>query len=148
MKEISAQIIKGFFVPHSEVDKDITAEFKPNEIVKLKIYGVQKQRSVKQLGLYFSGCKLLSENTDDPKWNNYRKVDWQLRNRLQFYDHDLTLVIGGNVQFKVRSISFKNLKHIEACNYFDRAFDLMATFLGVDHDTLIGEIKSRMTSNF
>jgi len=148
MKEISAQIINKSFIPYSEVDKDIVAEFKPNEIVRLKIYGVQKQRSIKQLGLYFSCCKLISENTDDPKWNHYRKVDWQLRNRLQFYDHGLTLVIGGNVQFKVRSISFKNLKHIEACNYFDRAFDLMAKFLGVQVDVLINEVKSMMNGNF
>ena len=144
MKEISAQLINGSFVPYSEVDKDIAKEYKPNQIVKLKIKGVQKPRSVKQLGTYFACCRLLSENTEDPKWNTYQKVDYQLRNRLQFYDHSMTLVIEGNVQFKVRSISFKNLKHIEACNYFDRAFDMMAKFLGVDVETLIQEVKNRM----
>ena len=143
MKDISAQIQNGQFVPYSEVDKDIVKEYKQNEIVKLKITGVQKPRSVKQLGTYFAACKLLSENTDDPKWNDYKKVDWQLRNRLQFYDYDLTLVINGNVQFKVRSISFKNLKHAEACNYFDRAFELMAKFLGVDVDSFLEEVKNR-----
>lgn len=144
MKEISAQIINGSYVPYSEVDKDITAEYKPNQIVKLKITGVQKPRSIKQLGTYFAGCRLLSENTEDQKWNTYQKVDYQLRNRLQFYDHDMTLVINGNVQFKIRSISFKNLKHIEANNYFDRAFDMMAKFLGVTVDVLIEEIKNQM----
>jgi len=144
MEEISAQTINGSFIPLSEVDKDIVKEYKQYQIVKLKITGVQKPRSVKQLGTYFAGCRLLSENTDDQKWNDYKKVDWQLRNRLQFYDHDLTLVINGNVQFKVRSISFKNLRHAEACNYFDRAFEMMSEFLGVDVDTLIQEIKSRM----
>ena len=146
MKEISAQIQNGNFIPLSEVDKDIVKEYKENQIVKLKITGVQKPRSVKQLGTYFAACRLLSENTEDQKWNDYKKVDWQLRNRLQFYDHDLTLVINGNVQFKVRSISFKNLKHAEACNYFDRAFEMMAKFLGVDVDTLINEVKARMTT--
>ena len=144
MKEISAQIQNGQFVPLSEVDKDIVKEYKQNQVVKLKITGVQKPRSIKQLGTYFAACRLLSENTEDQKWNDYKKVDWQLRNRLQFFDHDLTLVINGNVQFKVRSISFKNLRHAEACNYFDRAFEMMSKFLGVDVDTLIEEVKSRM----
>lgn len=144
MKEISAQIQKGQFVPVSEADKDIVKEYKPNQIVKLKITGVQKPRSIKQIGTYFACCKLVSENTEDQKWNDYKKVDWQLRNRLQFFDHDLTLVINGNVQFKVRSISFKNLKHAEACNYFDRAFELMGKFLGVTAEVLVEEAKSRM----
>lgn len=72
-----------------------------------------------------------------------KKVDWQIRNRLKFYDMDLTLVIDGNVQFKVRSISFKNLKHIEACDYFTEAFKLMAKYLDVDVDTFIEEVKQR-----
>jgi len=144
MKEISAQIIKGSLHPISEVDKDTLAEFKENQIVNLKITGTQKARSIKQLGTYFAGCKLVSKNTDDQKWNTYQKTDYQLRNRLQFYDHGMTLVINGNVQFKVRSISFKNLKHIEANNYFGRAFETMAKFLGVTVEVLMEEIKSRM----
>jgi len=144
MKEISTQITNGSLHPISEVDKDILAEYKQNQIVRIKITGTTKARSVKQLGLYFAGCRLLSENTDDPKWDTYRKVDYQLRNRLKFFDHSMTLVIDGNVQFRVRSISFENLRHLEACDYFDRAFAVMAGYLGVDGEVLITEIKNRM----
>lgn len=143
MKEITAQLINGQLHPHSEADKEVVAGYKPNQILRLKVSGTTKERSLKQLKTYWAACRLLSENTDDPKWNTYKKCDWQLRNRLRFYDLDLTLVIDGNVQFKVRSISFKNLKHIEACDYFTNAFKTMAEYLGVEVDTFIDEVKQR-----
>ncbi|MCP4355290.1 MAG: hypothetical protein GY793_06585 [Proteobacteria bacterium] len=143
MKEISAQIIKGLLVPHSDIDKEIISGYKENQIVRLKVSGTRKQRSLVQLKTYWAACRLLAENTENGKWNTMKKVDWQLRNRLRFYDMDLTLVFDGNVQFKVRSISFKNLKHIEACDYFTEAFSLMAKYLKIDVDKFMGEVKQR-----
>ena len=143
MKEISAQIKNNTLYPLSEADSDTLREFKENQIVRLKVSGTTKQRSLKQLATYWAACRLLSENTDNGKWNTMKKVDWQIRNRLKFYDMDLTLVIDGNVQFKVRSISFKNLKHIEACDYFTEAFKTMAKYLDVDVDAFIQEVKER-----
>jgi hypothetical protein len=143
MKQIAAQIINGNLIPFDEQSKDDLAEFKPNQIVICKVSGTRKERSLTQLKTYWAACSMVSENTDHPKWNSRIKTDWQIRNRLLFYDHDLTLVINGYVTFKVRSISFRNLKHIEACNYFDRAFDLMASFLKTDRETFINEVKMR-----
>ena len=143
MKDITAQLKNNTLVPFSEEDSEALNDFKDNQIVRLKVTGTRKERSLKQLRTYFAACRLLSENTENGKWNTYKKVDWQLRNRLKFYDMSLTLVIDGNVQFKVRSISFKNLKHIEACDFFSRAYDLMAKYLDVDVDVFIEEVKSR-----
>ncbi len=138
--EVALQLKKGILYPHSIEDQEKIKDLKENQIVKAKITGVRKPRSLQQLRLYWKLCKEVSENTERPEFSTYRLVDWRLRNSLQFYDTDYTYVTpNGQVNFKVKSISFKNLKHIEACGYFDRAFDLMAKALGVELDVLVGE---------
>ncbi len=133
------QIINGIecLVPFTEDDRDAFREIKSNKVVSGDIKGTMKERSLTQLKAYWACCRTVANNTDHHKWNTMSKVDWQLRNRLQFFDQDLTLVINGNVQFKHHSISFANLKHIEACNYFDRAFEMMSKFLKITVDELL-----------
>ena len=142
MKEIAAQIKSDYTLhPFGETDLEILREYKPNQILRVKLQGVKKPRSYIQLRLYFAGCKLVSENTEDPHWNTKEKVDWQCRVHTHFVDPDVVVVKhDGTVVFKYRSISFANLGHIEACNYFDQAFKVMAKFLMVPVDILMQQI--------
>ena len=76
-------------------------------------------------------CTKVADNTEDPQWNDKDKTDFQCRVALHFVDPKFTAVTpAGVVTFKYRSISFTNLKHMEACNYFDRAFEVMALKIG------------------
>ena len=119
-------------VPADEPARDWFREFKENQPLRGKLSGTRKPRSVKQLRRYWAMCRLVSENTEDPKLATYKLVDWQIRHRLQFYDLNQTVVApGGHVQFMVLSISFENLKHLEACDYFSRSDQVMCQMLGV-----------------
>ena len=42
---------------------------------------------------------------------------------------------------KTRSISFKGLKHLEACRFFDRADEVMAKKLGIKASVLDDETR-------
>ena len=141
MKEIAAIFKNNALHPFGETDLEILREYKPNTILRCKLYGTKKPRSYLQLKLYWSACKLVSENTEDPHWNTKEKVDFQCRVHTHFVDPDCVVVKADKtVAFKYRSISFANLGHIEACNYFDQAFRVMAKFLMVPVDTFMQQV--------
>ena len=134
-----------FYLPYGPESVDKTKEYRLNQIVNNKITGSTKERSLAQLGTYFAVCQAVADNTDHPRWNTKKKTDFQCRVETDFRDPDVVAVKkNGDVVFQYRSISFDNLKHIEACNYFDQAFAIMAKFLGVDVDTLIRMAKDNM----
>ena len=142
MKEITCKIVDNFgppvLQPFSPEDLIILREYKPNQVVRVKITGVQKPRSVIQMRLYWATCRVVAENTENKGWNTQDKVDFQCRVNLHFVDKDTVVVKpDGEVVYKYRSIAFKNLSHIMACNYFDNAFQVMAKFLRVPVDKLL-----------
>jgi len=51
---------------------------------------------------------------------------------LHFIDENATIEFSdGRVHFKYRSISIRELPHMEACNFFDRGFPVQAELIGV-----------------
>jgi len=138
MKEIAFQKIKGVAVPFSDEDKELFSEYKENQVLKSKINGVKKQRSYLQLKMFWALCKKVAGNTDDKSWNSPKKVALQIKIDLRYYDNDLIIVKpDGEVYMPLRSISYKDLPHMEACNFFDRAWVVMAKFLGITVDELL-----------
>jgi hypothetical protein len=131
-------------VPFCNDSEQKLAEFKANQpCITNDMHGTNRARSVDQLHLYFQACKFTAKHTSDPSWNTKDLVDWQCRNGLQFFDTGYTFVSpSGVVTFKVRSISFKTLRHAEACDYLDRALQLMADHIGVDLELFINEVKN------
>lgn len=135
----------GLLAPFSEPDIIIMADYKVNQKLQVKITGTRKERSLDQLGTYWRLCKLLSDNSSKPEFATAQHVDWRLRNALQFYDTSLTYVSkAGQVNFKVRSLSYKNLGHAEACNYFDQSFAMISEAMGVPLEVLIDRTKKTM----
>jgi len=140
-KELSCQLKQNQQLwPFSEEDAEQLKDYYPNQILRVMVWGTTKERSLIQLRLYWVCCTKVSNNTDDMMWNTKKKTDFSCRVALHFVDPEMTAVRpDGMVQFKYRSISFDNLKHIEACNYFDRAFEIMAKKIGVT----VEKLKSR-----
>ena len=142
MKELTCQIQQNQQLwPYSEEDLEELKDFHPNQLVRVKVSGTTKQRSLKQLRTYWRACKRTADNLNDFKWNTKDKTDFQCRVALHFVDPSVTVVRpDGAVQFKYRSISFANLKHIEACRYFDRAFEIMALRIGMSVEDFLKKI--------
>jgi hypothetical protein len=46
-------------------------------------------------------------------------------------------LVKGITYVELRSISYAELSHIEACNFFDRAFPIMAKMIGVTTEKLL-----------
>ncbi len=142
MKELTAQIKRKVLYPFSPEDQDELAGYHDNQVVRVKVYGTEKQRSLKQLRKYFATCAKVAENTDDFQWNTKNKVDFHCRVALHFVDDTVSAVRpDGTVVFSYRSISYDNLKHIDACRYFDRAFEIMAMKINSTVEKLLEYVK-------
>jgi hypothetical protein len=135
MIEVALQKKNKTLYPYSEEDLEALSEYKENQVIRAKLYGVEKPRSYEQLKLYWQLCKVVSENSD---WPTKDAVDFNIRVALDFRDPSRVAVRpDGQVQFYYRSIAFVNLKHIAACQFFDRAFEVMAKKLGITVDELL-----------
>lgn len=144
------QIIAGevYYKPYSEDAKKKAAKYKHNQLIHFTPVGETDERSVSQLRLYWQAMKFASERIDDHDWSTPEHVDFQLRMALKFFDLDFIFYneIAKQVSFKLLSISFANLPHILACNYFDNAFELLANKIPYDGlyqvDVMIQDVKN------
>ncbi len=134
-----------FYLPFGDESAEKAKDHLPNQVVSNRITGIRKQRSVAQLRTYWACCKTVAENMDNPQWSSKEKTDFQCRVTIHFVDPNLVAVKpDGTVVFHYRSISFKNLRHMEACRYFDRAFEVMAKALGTTPEKLVEMAKADM----
>lgn len=118
--------------------------FKPNQIVKMKVSGFKKQRSVSQLGLLMACIKLVSDNTENPNWDTLNRAKLSLKASLNFVETSSCVVVENRVIIQYKSFSFKELPHMIACNLFDRAFPILGDVIGLTAEQLVQEAKKLM----
>jgi len=144
MREIAFQKKGKYAVPFSDDDVVNWSNYKDNQVVKAKVTGFQKQRSIAQLGLMMACIQEVVENTEQENWSSKDRAKLSLKALLNFVDSSASVVFNGKVIVKYRSFSFDNLRHMEACNLFDRAFPLLAGVIGVTEEKLIRTAKENM----
>lgn len=135
MIEIAMQYKNNSLHPFSKEDAEQLKAFKPNQILRGKISGIRKERSVPQLRLFFACCRTVLLNSEE--WEHTDQVKKFVKVKLDFVDMQKSIVVGNKVIPHYRSISFKELKHMEACNFFDRAFEVLAKKIGVTVESLL-----------
>jgi hypothetical protein len=142
VQEVFVQRKYNRFEPISQGDEDKIKDFPTDKVLRLKVYGVQNPRSLIQLNLFWACCKAVSDNTEDRYWDSKEKVAFQVKVALNFVNLNETIVDPhGNVHFKYRSISFKELPHMEATKFFDRAFEVLAAKLNITVESLLENSK-------
>jgi len=129
MIEIALKRVGNALHPHSEEDRDRLLEFEPGQVLRARITGAQRPRSYDQLKLYWACCKTVAENIDNPALTTKQQVSFYVKVELRFIES--MIVYDGQVHVLPRSISFAELPMAEACNFFDRAFAVMAKLLGI-----------------
>jgi len=121
----------------SPEDELVWQEYKPHQVIRAKTSGAKKPRSYQQLKLFWACCRSAADNARDESWDNQDKVANQIKIRLQFIDMNKSVFVDGKFFPHFRSIAFKNLSHMDACRFFDRAFEVMAKYLGCSVDDLM-----------
>ena len=137
MIEIALQLSQdGDLKPFSQEDKELLKNYLPNQILKAKVSGIQKERSVIQLRMFWACCRTVASNTEDSNWNTPEKVCIQVKIALKFFK-SVVVIDDGSIHFDLDSISFKNLKQIEANKVFDRSWSIMSKKIGITVDELL-----------
>ena len=145
MQEIAVQKCNGKFEPASPEDKEKMDQYGEHQLLKVRVAGFKKPRSVKELNLFMACCQLLADNTDDPRWNTKEKVKFGVKVALHFVDARMVAVTpAGDVVFQYRSLSFAELPRMEATRFFPRAFDLLAQRMGISVEAMVAEAQERM----
>ena len=106
----------------------------------------KKIRSYDQLKLYWQSCRYIAFNVQKNEgYNTSEKVDEQIKIACRFVDfwvyYDNKKTGKQEIHIKTKSISYSNLGNIEACNYFEDAFNKMASLLNMSKDDFIEAVK-------
>ena len=148
MKEVILQLDNKTLRPFSEADAEALKSFRQYQPIRAKLYGVEKPRSYQQLKTYWGGCNVVAENLEGMTKED---VDFEVKVTLRHWKNvrvikTLSAKYSRPVEqtiVEVDSISYDRLQHIEACNYFDRAFPVLAGMIGVTVEELMKAIAER-----
>lgn len=149
-ENIQSLLFKDILIPVFEHGKEDCKLLPDAELqnVEIKEINDSNRRSILQLNTYWASCKEVANNTEDENWNTQKKVDEQTKIKarlVDYYIYYLNEKTGEQtLNIKTKSIAFKNLKHLEACGFFDEAFQIHADSKKLSVDEWIMEVKSRM----
>jgi hypothetical protein len=135
-------------MPHSDEDHEQTKAYKLFQVVKANVFGITKPRSLTQLRTYWAVCGVVSELVSD-EHNTFDKDDIDFEIKIQAAKKKPALIkrykmVSGIVYMEHISISFENMKHLEACKFFDIAYPILGDMVGMEVDALIALAKSKM----
>jgi len=134
--------------PYTDEDKDNTKGYKINQHVTMNVAGSRKQRSIEQLNTYWACCGVVAEmKSDHTEILSKEDIDFETKTEVAKKNPSLIKrfrLINDIVYIEPISIALANMKHLEACKYFDKAFPIMADSVGLTVEKLIAEAKSRM----
>uniref|UniRef100_A0A6M3XCB5 Uncharacterized protein n=1 Tax=viral metagenome TaxID=1070528 RepID=A0A6M3XCB5_9ZZZZ len=127
--------------PFSDEDAELLKEYRPNQIVKSKLYGDVKPRSMIQLAKYWVLCGKLGEMLSEGD-TRYSKddIDFEVKTTVA-KEHPALIkrfkMIDGALYIEPISISFANMKHLEATNFFNLAYPVMSKLAGITKEQLM-----------
>lgn len=137
-----------FYLPYGDEATEKTKTYKLYQILKSRFWGIAKPRSVKQLNLYFSACGFIAEMLSDH--NNIlskEDIDFDVKIRVAKENPSMIKrfkVVSGITYVEPISVAFKNMKHLTACKYFDKAFPIMGKMVEIETEELIIRVKQAM----
>lgn len=137
MKDIAVQLRDNVLVPYSEKDLESLKEYKQNQILRAKITGAEKPRSYEQLKMYWALCKVVADNMEDMTPED---VDFEVK--IKVAKHHPSMIrrfrsVDGAVFMEPISIAYSNMKHLEACKFFDLSWPIMAKMIDVSPEELL-----------
>ena len=143
MKEIFAQLRDDYtLIPVSEENRLKLKSYKPNQILRVEVYGTTRQRSVLQNKWIHSIFRLVAENMEDQDWNTPEKVKRNVKMAMRFFK-DEVIVHNNKVYFELRSFAFDEMEHEEANLRYEEAKNICAKKLGVDPEVLESQAKEK-----
>lgn len=141
MPDLFLQMRPGYLLaPATPGDLEALKGFMPNQILKAKLAGTLKSRSVEQNGWMHKVFQIVAENTDDPAWNTLEKVKRNVKLAMKFFSDDVT-VIDNKVFFELKSFAFHKMSQVEANKVFNEALEICSIKSGISIEKLTEQCK-------
>ena len=125
-----------YLLPFSEEDVEELKAYPFNKLLKDRITGALKERSLLQLRLYWGGCRYLAiQLSDHENILSAEDIDFEVKTKVAKENPAMIKrfkMITGIVYIEPISIAMVNMKHLEACKYFDKAFMIMGDMIGLE----------------
>jgi hypothetical protein len=141
MIEIAVQLHKSrrLLFPVTQEDEEKLRTYEPNQILRAKLTGHQKPRSVQQNRWAHAMFRLVADNSGDPQWSTIEQVKRKVKLMMEFFSE--RFVVDGKVYFELRSFAFSEMEQDEANKWYNQARDICAQKLGVDPEILEAQAK-------
>ena len=132
-----------FIVADEESEKKLS-KIEIGEILNVDIKKIDR-RSLEQNNLFWKCCTIVANNTEDINWDTKDKVKEQCLILEKMFDHWIFYINPKTgeqmLNIKTKSISFENMKHLEACDFFNSAIKHMSDKIGITVEDLIKEAR-------
>ena len=135
MKEAYIQIKHGNPYPFSHEDKEVFKSYPDNKVVRVKIYGTTKLRSLLQNRWIHAIFRYTARDQSDVEWSTPERVKRKVKMAMKFFKDDV-VVEDNKVFFELDSFAFDKMEQNRANKVYNEARDICAEFLGVDPETL------------
>ncbi len=119
----------------SQEDREALKAYHPMQILRAKLTGHKRPRSVQQNRWIHAIFRIVAENTEEEDWNTPEKVKRNVKMAMKFFKDDV-VVHGNRVFFELRSFAFDRMEQNEADIKYNEAKMICAKKLGVDPETL------------
>lgn len=149
MQEISTQLHDScpackyrflHLIPFDDSSLEELKGLKIFQVLKTRLWGIAKPRSMKQLAAYWVACEKISQIiSDESTQYNKKRVDFMVKVEVSKVAPELIKYFyskNGTLYMETISISFKNMKHLIACRFFDNAFLILADMGGITLEKL------------
>ena len=122
-------------------DMELFKAYEVNQILRAKLTGHKKPRSVLQLRLYWAVCNQIAQLLSDHE-NQFTRNDVDFEVKIKVAKKHPSMIrrfksVDGIVYMEPISISFQNMPHLEATKFFDFAFPIMASMVGTTVEELL-----------
>lgn len=130
---------RRFLFPATQEDAEKLKAYAPNQVVRAKITGHKRPRSVQQNRWAHAMFRLVADNSGDPQWDTIDKVKRKVKLMMEFFSE--RFVVDGKIYFELRSFAFDQMEQSEADIRYNQAKEICAQKLGVDPETLEAQAK-------
>lgn len=135
-----------YLLPFSDEDVEELKNYNFNQVLKNRITGALKERSLVQLRLYWGACRFLAvQLSDHENLLSADDIDFETKTRIAKNNPAMIKrfkMIAGIMYIEPISIAMVNMKHLEACFFFKKAFPLMGDMIGKTEDEFIALVKA------
>jgi len=125
----------------------LLSRLEQGELICVTLQLVKSQRSIQQLRLYWAACNVTAANLEDDNWNTPDRVHYNCKNIADQVKDRYRVNTKDGQEFDVvvpGSVSFAECEHLEACGYFNKAFDIMARKLNISVDDLMDTVRNNL----